>query len=72
MIIDEGVNPEPLVRETRGPRPLAAPLAECAECARLVEQGRAAVLTGDRSRLSDVWVLKERHDAAEHAEDGQA
>ena len=30
--------------------------ADCAECARLFHQARAAVLTGDRSRLSDVRV----------------
>ncbi|KIQ61555.1 hypothetical protein TR51_19590 [Kitasatospora griseola] len=33
----------------------------CAECVRLREQARAAVLTADRSRLSDVRVLERRH-----------
>ena len=43
------------------------PPRECSECARLSEQARAAALTGDRSRLTDVRVLQRRHDAAEHA-----
>jgi hypothetical protein len=40
----------------------------CAECARLREQARAAVLTGDRSRLSDVRVLQQRHRIASHGQ----
>jgi hypothetical protein len=38
----------------------------CAECGRLFQQARAAVLSGDRSRLADVRVLQRRHQAAEH------
>ncbi|WP_152648317.1 hypothetical protein [Streptacidiphilus anmyonensis] len=33
----------------------------CAECARLDEQERAAYLSGDGSRQSDVRVLRTRH-----------
>jgi len=64
VIIDEG---DPFLKSPREPRAMVAPRPACAECARLAEQGRAAVLTSDRSRLSDVWVLQERHDAAEHS-----
>ena len=39
----------------------------CAECDRLRTQARAAVLTGDHSRLTDVRVLQRRHTQAEHA-----
>ena len=39
----------------------------CAECVRLFEQARAAVLTGDRSRLSDVRVYQYRHMTVGHA-----
>ena len=42
---------------------------DCPECARLFHQARAAVLTGDRSRLSDVRVLQERHHTAAHSAD---
>ncbi len=45
---------------------------DCAECARLFHQARAAVLTGDRSRLSDVRVYQRRHLAAEHSHEGTA
>jgi hypothetical protein len=38
----------------------------CAECVRLVEQGRAALLTGDKSRLADVRVIQDRHETDEH------
>ncbi len=41
--------------------------ADCGECARLFHQARAALLTGDRSRLSDVRVYQYRHMAAEHS-----
>lgn len=40
----------------------------CDECARLREQARAAVLTGDRSRLSDVRVLQARHRTDAHGQ----
>jgi hypothetical protein len=40
----------------------------CAECVRLSHQARAAMLTGDRSRLCDVRVYQHRHLAAEHSE----
>ena len=39
----------------------------CAECARLAEQGRAALLAGDKSRQVDVRVLQARHRDADHA-----
>jgi hypothetical protein len=39
----------------------------CAECVRLFLQARAAVLTRDRSRLTDLRVMMQRHDTAEHA-----
>jgi len=64
-MIDEG---DPFLKSPRELREMVAPHPKCAECGRLVEQGRAAVLSGDRSRLADVWVLQERHDAAEHSE----
>jgi hypothetical protein len=48
--------------------PLEAEAPEgCAECARLSLQARAAVLTGDHSRLTDVRVMQARHHAAAHA-----
>ena len=34
----------------------------CAECGRLREQARAAVLSADYSRLTDVRVLQRRHE----------
>jgi len=40
---------------------------DCAECVRLREQAAAALLTGDRSRLSDVRVLQHRHATADHS-----
>ncbi|MHA6760079.1 hypothetical protein [Streptacidiphilus sp. PAMC 29251] len=40
----------------------------CGECARLREQARAAVLTGDRSRLTDVRVLQRRHSVSGHGQ----
>lgn len=40
----------------------------CEECGRLREQARAAVLCGDRSRLSDVRVMQGRHRQAEHGQ----
>ena len=43
--------------------------AECAECLRLAEQEQAAVLTGDRSRHTDVRVLCHRHITAVHADE---
>ncbi len=42
-------------------RPSRTTNKRCAECARLAEQAQAAVLTVDRSRLSDVRVLERRH-----------
>ena len=42
-------------------------LPDCAECDRLREQARAAVLVGDKSRLTDVRVQQRRHADAEHA-----
>lgn len=39
----------------------------CTECGRLREQARAALLSGDGSRLTDVRVLQRRHAAAAHA-----
>jgi hypothetical protein len=40
----------------------------CAECARLREQGRAAVLSGDRPRLGDVRVMQAGHRADAHGQ----
>ena len=40
----------------------------CQECGRLREQARAASLCGDRSRLSDVRVMQNRHRRAEHGQ----
>ena len=39
----------------------------CEECAWLAEQGRAALLSGDKSRQVDIRVLQYRHGLAEHA-----
>jgi hypothetical protein len=38
----------------------------CPECNRLREQARAAMLTGDGSRLADVRVLQRRHRTDAH------
>jgi hypothetical protein len=46
------------------PVPSPSPLhtgPDCAECARLAEQLRAAHLSGDRSRVTDVRVFQARH-----------
>ena len=40
----------------------------CKECGRLREQARAALLSGDRSRLSDVRVFQGRHRALSHGQ----
>lgn len=45
----------------------AQPTEDCGECLRLAEQEQAAVLTGDRSRLTDVRVLWHRHITDVHA-----
>ncbi|MDH6131722.1 hypothetical protein P3T37_001096 [Kitasatospora sp. MAA4] len=42
--------------------------AECAECVRLSKQEQAAILIGDRSRRSDVRVMRRRHLEAQHSE----
>ncbi|MEY9968354.1 hypothetical protein ABIA33_006438 [Streptacidiphilus sp. MAP12-16] len=42
---------------------------DCRECSRLAEQERAAALTGDRSRRTDVRVLWRRHATAAHGID---
>ncbi|MFC1430088.1 hypothetical protein ACEZDB_05375 [Streptacidiphilus sp. N1-3] len=44
------------------------PSPVCGECGRLREQARAAVLCGDKSRLSDVRVMQGRHRQAEHGQ----
>lgn len=38
----------------------------CEECGRLREQARAALLSGDLSRLTDVRVMQGRHRQTEH------
>ena len=43
-----------------------APQETCEECARLDEQERAAYLSGDGSRQSDVRVLRMRHKRDAH------
>ncbi len=68
MLMEEWADAEPLVRSLPGAEQDAP--ADCAECTRLAQQGQAAVLTGDRSRLSDVRVYQYRHTAAEHTEEG--
>lgn len=40
----------------------------CVECGRLREQARAALITNDQSRLSDVRVLQKRHRAETHGQ----
>jgi hypothetical protein len=42
------------------------PVPVCEECARLREQARAALLSGDMSRLTDVRVMRNRHRQADH------
>ena len=42
------------------------PPAECTECARLRQQARVALLSDDKSRLTDVRVLLRRHVEADH------
>jgi hypothetical protein len=62
---EDTVNPDPLANRTRVHRAeVVHPW--CAECVRLSEQGRAAVLTHDASRLLDVTVLQKQHGATEH------
>ncbi|MFC1420869.1 hypothetical protein [Streptacidiphilus cavernicola] len=46
---------------------MTADIDDCTECRRLCEQARAALLSGDRSRLTDVRVFQRRHVEAEHA-----
>ncbi len=68
------------MEEWSAPEPLVHSLPEvecdvptaCGECVRLFDQARAAVLTGDQSRLSDVRVYQRRHVAAEHCQEGTA
>ncbi|MFC1437131.1 hypothetical protein ABUW04_02585 [Streptacidiphilus sp. N1-10] len=43
-----------------------APPPACPECNRLREQARAALPTGDQSRLADLRVLQARHYADAH------
>ncbi|MFC5907892.1 hypothetical protein [Streptacidiphilus monticola] len=44
------------------------PAPACQECSRLREQARAALLSGDMSRLTDVRVMRNRHRQAEHGQ----
>ncbi|MEY9844367.1 hypothetical protein ABH940_001434 [Streptacidiphilus sp. BW17] len=52
--------------DTGGWRERPGPL--CEECGRLREQARAALLSGDLSRLTDVRVMRNRHRQAEHGQ----
>ena len=70
MIIEEPIDAEPFVRGAQVHYPEG--VRDCTECIRLWEQARAAVLSFDLSRLSDVHVLQHRHDQAEHAAKGTA
>ena len=70
MLMEEWADAEPLVHPL--PEVEHDVPADCAECARLFHQARAAVLTGDQSRLSDVRVYQHRHLAAEHTAQGTA
>jgi len=65
MLMEEWADAEPLVHSL--PEVEHNVPGECGECARLFRQAQAALLTGDRSRLSDVRVYQYRHTAAEHA-----
>jgi hypothetical protein len=62
-----GYSPEPEWEPELEPE---AEPEECDECAWLAEQGRAALLSGDRSREVDIRVLRYRHHQAEHAKQG--
>lgn len=48
------------------------PTDECAECLRLAVQEQAAVITYDRSRLTDVRVLWHRHISEVHSAEEEA
>ncbi len=65
-MIEEWLNPDPLVKRVRVEEVRHVECAECAECVRLQEQARAALLSGDMSRLTDVRVYQARHCEAEH------
>jgi hypothetical protein len=64
--------------QAAGSNPPVPPLSplhtgpHCAECARLAEQLRAAHLSGDRSRVTDVRVLQTRHYATAAGREGAA
>ncbi len=66
MWLEDMADAEPLLNEPVPDVGHDTPVG-CAECVRLFEQARAAVLTGDRSRLSDVRVYQYRHMATGHA-----
>jgi len=68
--MEEWSDPEPLVHSL--PEVEYDVPAACGECVRLSDQARAAVLTGDQSRLSDVRVYQRRHVTAEHPQEGTA
>jgi len=70
VLMEEWSDPEPLVHSL--PEVEHDAPAGCDECVRLFDQARAAVLTGDQSRLSDVRVYQRRHVTAEHPQEGRA
>lgn len=70
MIIEDPIDAQPFVRGAQVHYPEG--MRDCAECRRLWEQARAAVLSHDLSRLSDVHVLQHRHDQANHTDQGAA
>ena len=64
--MEEWADAEPLLKggDVHG---VEADVPECSECERLFHQARAALLSGDRSRLTDVRVYQYRHRAdAQH------
>ncbi len=65
VIVDQGE----LFTAPNAPDAPLPPHSKCDECTRLFEQGRAAVIVRDRSRLVDARILQARHNDRAHASD---
>ncbi len=66
MIVIEPADAEPWLKRTTRLSEVEADVPDCPECARLFHQARAALLSGDRSRLSDVRIFQSQHQDADH------
>ncbi|QMU77465.1 hypothetical protein GXW83_18945 [Streptacidiphilus sp. PB12-B1b] len=65
MLMEDMADADPLVKPAPDDLPVGA--RGCADCARLVQEARSALLAGDGSRLTDARVRRHRHVADGHS-----